>query len=359
MSDSLIYLMRFQTSDPVDQVKNRLKKLFKTAGFDSIVQSGDITAVKIHFGDKGNVTHVSAAYTEPIVRMIKSCGAKPFLTDTTVLYKGARENAVDHLQLAYENGFTFDKVGAPVIIADGIIGKNETEIEINAPLNKTVFLATELVTASSIIVISHATGHLSTGLGATLKNLGMGMASRKGKLAQHSVSKPVISQTKCTVCGTCARWCPVNAITLTEKYAEIDQKICIGCGECLAVCRFGAVRFKWDSSNDQLQKQIAEHALGIVKHKKNRIGYLSFLTNMTKDCDCFTGKQIPIIPDIGVLAGSDPVALDQAAIDLTGQENPDNLARIAYPAIDYSVQLEYGEQIGLGSRQYELIETDF
>jgi uncharacterized Fe-S center protein len=119
------------------------------------------------------------------------------------------------------------------------------------------------------------------------------------------------------------------------------------------------VRFKWDSSNDQLQKQIAEHALGIVKHKKNRIGYLTFLTNMTKDCDCFTGKQKPIIPDIGVLAGSDPVALDQAAIDLTGQENPDNLARTAYPAIDYSVQLEYGEQIGLGSRQYELIETDF
>lgn len=359
MSASQIYLMRFQTSDPVDQIKNRLKKLFKTAGFDTIVQSGDITAIKIHFGDKGNVTHVAAAYTVPIVRMIKACGAKPFLTDTTVLYKGARENAVDHLQLAFENGFTFEKVGAPIIIADGIVGKNETEIEIDAPLNKTVFLATELVTANSIIVISHATGHLNVGLGATLKNLGMGMTSRKGKLVQHSVSKPIINPTKCTVCGACARWCPVHAITLTAEHAKIDQKICIGCGECLAVCRFGAVRFKWDSTNDQLQKQIAEHALGIVRQKENRIGYLTFLTNMTKDCDCFTGKQKPIISDIGVLAGTDPVALDQAVIDLTGQENPDNLAKTAYPAIDYSVQLEYGEMIGLGCRRYELVQTDF
>jgi hypothetical protein len=291
--------------------------------------------------------------------MIESCGAKPFLTDTTVLYKGARENAIDHLNLAYENGFTYENVGAPVIIADGIIGKNEFEVEINAPLNKTVSLATEFITANSIIVITHVTGHLNTGLGATLKNLGMGMASRKGKLVQHSVSKPVISKTKCTTCGVCVRWCPVNAITLTEHYAVIDPKKCIGCGECLAVCRFSAVHFKWDSTTVRLQQQIAEHALGIVRQKKDRIGYLTFLTNMTKNCDCYTGRQTPILPDIGVLAGTDPVAIDQAVIDLTGMENPANLARTAYPDIDYSVQLEYGEKIGLGSRNYKLIETGF
>jgi len=359
MPDSQVHLLRFNRSDPVDQVKNRLKKLFKVAGFDSVVQTGDITAIKIHFGEKGNVTHVPASYTEPVVRMIKSCGARPFLTDTTVLYKSTRENAIDHLQLAYENGFTYEKVGAPVIIADGIIGRNETEIEIDTPLNKTVALATELVSANSIIVITHVTGHMGTGLGATIKNLGMGMASRKGKLAQHSVSKPIINHTKCTVCGTCARWCPANAISLTEKYAVIEHKVCIGCGECLTVCRFNAVRFQWDSTNAQLQQQIAEHALGIVRQKKDRIGYLTFLTNMTKDCDCLTGKQIPIIADIGVLAGTDPVAIDQAVIDLTGQNNLQNLSQMAYPDVDYTVQLEYGEKIGLGRRKYELTETEF
>jgi len=359
MPVSQIHFMRLKADDPVDQVKNRLKKLYKSAGFDTIVQSGDITAIKIHFGEKGNDTHVPAVYTELIVRMIKSCGALPFLTDTTVLYKSRRENAIDHLQLAYENGFAYDKVGAPVIIADGIIGKNEAAIEVNAPLNKTVSLATELVTANSIIVISHVTGHLSIGLGATIKNLGMGMASRKGKLTQHSVSKPIIKSNKCTACGVCVKWCPPNAISMPDKFAVIDQAVCIGCGECLAVCRFGSVRFQWNSTSTHLQQQIAEHALGIVRHKKDRIGYLTFMINMTKDCDCQTGRQMPIMTDIGVLAGTDPVAIDQAVIDLTGQVDSKNVAQRAYPAIDYTVQLEYGEKIGLGNRKYTLIETSF
>jgi len=354
-----IQLMRFKSDEPVDQTKNRLKKLFKSAGLDRVIQAGDITAIKIHFGEKGNVTHVPAAYVEPIVRMIKSCGARTFLTDTTVLYKSVRQNAIDHLQLAYDNGFTYEKVGAPVIIADGIIGRNETEIEVSAPLNKTVSLATELVAANSIITITHVTGHLSTGLGATIKNLGMGMSSRRGKLAQHSVSKPIIKSNKCTACGLCMKWCPANAIEIPDKFAIIDQNICIGCGECLTVCRFDAVHFKWNNSSTRLQQQIAEHALGIVRQKNGRIGYLTFLTNMTKDCDCLPGKQVPIAPDIGVLAGFDPVAIDQAVIDLTNQVNDQNIAQLAHPEIDYSIQLDYGEKIGLGCRKYQLIETEF
>jgi len=353
------YLLRFQHSDPIDRTKNRLKKLFKTAGFDKIIEKNDVTAVKVHFGEPGNISYLSYHYVEPIVRMIKSCGAKPFVTDTNVLYKSRRDNAIDHLAVAAEHGFTTEKLGAPIIIADGILGQNESEIEINAPLNKSVSLATELVSAYSAIVISHATGHLATGLGATIKNLGMGMSSRKGKLTQHSVSKPMISESKCTACGVCAKWCPVDAITVGEDFAVIDDDICIGCGECLAVCRFNAVKFKWDSSSELLQKQIAEHALGIVKQKKGKMGYLTFMINMTKDCDCLAHKPIYVADDIGVLAGTDPVAIDQAVYDLTKEQNGKSLSQIAYPELDANVQLEYGEKIGLGSREYQLVEIDY
>ena len=356
---SSVFLLRFQRSDPLDQTKNRLKKLFKTAGFDNIIEKNDVTAVKVHFGEPGNTSYLPHHYTEPIVRMIKSCGAKPFVTDTNVLYKSRRDNAIDHLAVAAEHGFTAEKIGAPIIIADGILGRNESEIEINAPMNRSIFLATEIVSASSAIVISHATGHLAVGLGATIKNLGMGMASRKGKLIQHSVSKPKISETRCTACGVCAEWCPVDAITVGEDFAVIDENICIGCGECLAVCRFNAVKFKWDSSSELLQQQIAEHALGIVKQKNGKMGYLTFMINMTKDCDCLAHKPVNILEDIGVLAGTDPVAVDQAVYDLTKEQTGKSLSQIAYPALDATTQLEYGEQIGLGCRKYELVEVNY
>jgi len=354
-----VYLLRFHHQDPIDQTKNRIKQLFRHAGFHKIIEKHDITAVKVHFGEPGNTTYVPSHYVEPIVRMIKSCGAKAFVTDTNVLYKSRRDNAIDHLGVAAEHGFTLEKIGAPVIIADGILGRNETDIEINAPLNKTIPLATELVSANSAVVVTHVTGHLSTGLAATIKNLGMGMSSRRGKLTQHSVSKPVISENKCTACGICAEWCPEDAITVAENFAIIDESVCIGCGECLAVCRFGAVKFKWDSSSELLQKQIAEHALGIVRQKKGKMVYFTFLITMTKDCDCGAQKPIALIADIGVLAGTDPVAIDQAVHDLTREKAGKSLPQKAYPAVDATVQLAYGEQIGLGSRNYHLIETDF
>ncbi|MBU1873302.1 DUF362 domain-containing protein [bacterium] len=354
-----VFLLRFQHSDPIDQTKNRLKKLFKTAGFDKIIEKNDVTAVKVHFGEPGNTSYLPHHYVEPIVRMIKSCNAKPFVTDTNVLYKSRRDNAIDHIEVAAEHGFTSEKLGAPIIIADGILGRNESEIEINAPLNKSISLATELVSAHSAIVISHATGHLTTGLGATIKNLGMGMSSRKGKLTQHSVSKPIISESKCTACGVCVNWCPVDAITVGDDFAFINEGICIGCGECLAVCRFNAVKFKWDSSSELLQKQIAEHALGIVKQKNGKMGFLTFMINMTKDCDCLAQKPISLIDDIGVLAGTDPVAIDQAVYDLTKKQTGKSLSQIAFPALNAQIQLEYGEQIGLGSREYRLVETEF
>lgn len=358
MKISNVHLMRFKSSDPIDRTKNHLKILFKKAGLDEIISEHEFVAVKVHVGEKGNVTYNSPQYVEPIVRMIKAKGAKPFLTDTCVLYAGSRDNAIDHLGIAHEHGYTIEKVGAPMIIADGILGKNETEITIDAPINKKVAIAAELVSANSIIVISHVTGHISVGLAATIKNLGMGMASRKGKLAEHSISKPIISQNKCTTCGICAKWCPAYAITVGEQFAVINESICIGCGECLTVCRFKAVKFRWDSTSEELQKQIVEHALGIIKQKNGKIGYLTFLIKMTRDCDCLNGKPEILLDDIGVLAGKDPVAIDQAVIDLTIQQSEHSIAELAYPEIESDIQLKYAEQLGLGTRKYRLIEEN-
>lgn len=359
MPDNNIYLMKFKRSNHDDQVKSRLKKLFHRAGFDRLIEKNDITAIKVHFGEKGNTNHVPAIYIEPLIRIIKSLGAKPFVTDTNVLYKSQRDNAIDHIKLAYEHGFSLDTIGAPIVIADGISGRNDIEIRIDAPINKVVSLASDIVAADSLIVITHVTGHLNTGLAATLKNLGMGMASRKGKLTQHSVSKPTISPNKCTVCGVCAEWCPEYAITLEEEFARIDEKLCTGCGECLAVCRYNAVKFKWDSSSSELQKQIAEHALGIVKQKRGKIGYFTFLITMTKDCDCMAQKPNFLIDDIGVLAGTDPIAIDQAVLDLTKNEGKKDIATLSYPSIDATIQIAYGEEIGLGFRRYNLIEEKY
>lgn len=355
MDTSKLFLYRFNTDEDLTIIQQNLKILFNRAGFDKIIKKHDITAVKTHFGERGVSSFVSPKYIEPVITRIKDSDAKPFLSDTNVLYKSERDNAIDHLNLAYEHGFTFENTGAPLIIADGINGINEKEIEINAPMNKVVNIAKEYLTANSIIVVTHATGHLGTGMGATIKNLGMGMSSRKGKLVQHSVSHPQIAESKCVKCGTCLKWCPADAIEMREESAFIIDERCIGCGECLAVCRPDAVKFKWDSGSILLQKQITEHALGIVKEKQGRMGYFTFMINMTKDCDCIAQPAKFILNDIGVIAGTDPVAIDQAVWDLTLQ-NGKNLNQHAYPNVDGEEQLRYGKQIGLGSRKYEIEE---
>ena len=355
---SKVYIYRFSTDTQLNKIQKNIKILVDKIGLDGIVNKHDLSAIKLHIGEKGLQTYVNPDWVEPVVRKIKALGARPFLTDTNVLYKSERDNAISHLHLAKEHGFTISRTGAPMIIADGIAGKNETDIEINAPLNEKVALATELVNANSSIVITHVTGHVGVGFGATIKNMGMGMASRKGKLVQHSVSKPKINRNKCTGCEVCYQWCPVDAISMPEGLAKIDEAKCIGCGECLAVCRFDAVKFQWDSSTELLQKQIVEHAYGIVKNKGNNIGYLSFMVNMTKDCDCMAQEPHKIIDDIGVIAGNDPVALDQAALDLTQKEGGKNISNTAYPNINSSTLIDYAEKIGLGSRKYDLVEID-
>lgn len=334
----------------------RLSELFDKAGFKDCINRNDFSVIKIHFGEDGIKTYIPSDMVKPIIESIKKCEARPFLTDTCVLYKARRDNAVEHLLVASEHGYSIHKLGIPVIIGDGLLGNEEGEIKIQADIFNSVNIASIVFEANSMIVVSHVTGHMGTGMGATLKNIGMGLASRKGKLRQHSGMNPTIKQKKCTGCGVCIEWCPEEAITLNNKKAFIDSEKCIGCGECLAVCNFNAVGFSWHFEGVELQKRMVEHALGVIKIKSGRIGFINYLINITKDCDCMATSQKPIINDIGFLASKDPVALDNATLDFISEKAGKNIGELSYPGIDVKAQIKHGEKIGLGSSEYKLIE---
>jgi len=353
-----VYFVRVKNKDNTQIVINKIASLFERADIGGCVGENDLVAIKIHFGEKGNTTHIAPEFVRPVVEGIKKKKGKPFLTDTNVLYRSERNDAVTHLHLAQEHGFTIENTGAPVVIADGLLGSGEGEVPIHGKLFDKVSLAKIALESNAIIAMTHVTGHLSTGLGGAIKNLGMGFASRKGKLRQHAGMNPNISEQYCTGCGVCIRWCPADAISMNNKTAVIDDQKCIGCGECIAVCRFDAVKHDWNVNSTELQKRIAEHALGVVSQKPGKVGYFNFLTSITKDCDCFDIDQRPLMPDIGILAGKDPVAIDAASLDLFQKNNRKNLklTDMSYPKIDARIQIRHGESIGLGRSEYQLIE---
>jgi len=238
-------------------------------------------------------------------------------------------------------------------MADGLYGDEETEVDIPGKIYRTVKIASGVVKAASLVVVSHFTGHLGTGFGCALKNLGMGCSSRRGKMAQHSTAKPKIKVKDCTRCGLCVQWCPASAITMEEKSAVIDKAKCIGCGQCLAVCRFDAVAYNWGATYEVLQKKVVEHAMGVAIGKKGKMLCLNFLTRITKDCDCMKEFEL-VAPDIGVLVSADPVAADAASIDLVEEKLGKKLADVAYD-IPYRVQIDYARELGFGSPDYELV----
>ena len=340
-----------------EQLARDIGTLLVKSGLDALSDTNDLVAVKMHFGEKGNTTHISPHLVRPVIEKIKERGGKPFLTDTCVLYRSERDNAVDHILTAHDHGFTIQNLGAPVIIADGLRGDSERDVSIPGELFQKVSVATTALEANALFVLSHVTGHMSTGMGGVIKNLGMGFASRKGKLRQHSKTKPAIIPKYCTGCKSCIEWCPAEAISMVGEVANIDSSVCIGCGECLTVCRFSAVKYDWKIGGTDLQKRMAEHALGIVHHKRGKIGYLNYILSVTKDCDCFGTVQTPMIPDIGILASKDPVALDAATLDLIKRVQNRTLMEMSYPRTDPWIQIRHGAKIGLGSDDYRIIEV--
>ena len=356
---SKVFFIKAGGGDSEDVISDKACELFEKGGFASCFKAGDFTAVKIHVGEPPNNTYVGPACIKGLVEELVGLKTKPFVTDTSTLYTGRRHNAIDHSILASEHGFDVAGLGVPFIAPDGLFGTAETAVEINGQLNKEVFIASDLVRCQSILSIAHFTGHPATCAAATIKTLGMGFSSRKGKMRQHSVLKPVVNE-RCTRCGECYEYCPVDAITVDDIKAHIDQDKCIGCAECLAVCRFGAVQFDWGAQNQMLHKNIAEHALGVIKGKEDRSAFFNFIISVTDGCDCFSRADMSnIVDDIGIVASTDPVAVDKASIDLVQNKAGKTIAELlSNENLDSRYQLEHGRHIGLGSTDYELIELD-
>jgi uncharacterized protein len=351
---SKVHLVPLDRDAPSDEIDEKVESLWRGADLASCIKPKDLVAIKLHVGEPGRPTFVSPAIVTALVRLVKEAGGRPFLTDTAVLYRSPRDNGVGHALVAAEHGFGLETVGAPFVPADGVTGADGIEVQVDGKHFERVDIASAIAHADSILILSHATGHLGTGFGGTLKNLGMGCSTRKAKLQQHHGQHPNIDPIVCDACGTCVDWCPADAIEVNE-HAVIDEGTCIGCGECVAACREGAVRFGWAIMGRELQERIVEHAAGVARGKPGRIGYVTVATNITKDCDCLGIEQEPLLDDIGILASLDPVALDQAVHDLVRERAGRTLEDLSYPDRDGTVQMTYAETLGLGSCSVDLV----
>ncbi|NLT95562.1 MAG: DUF362 domain-containing protein [Clostridia bacterium] len=352
---SKVWFAPLSTEQETNIISNKVMALYHAAGFDRIFKPNEFTAVKIHFGEKNNTGYIKPQWIKPLLEQIKIHGSKVFLTDTNTLYRGQRLNSVDHLLQAHKHGFSIDNLGVPIIIADGLLSKNFSEVPIEGKHFSSVKIANDILHAHSLVVLSHLTGHILSGMGAAIKNLAMGCASRSGKQMQHADVKPEVSSKKCISCGLCIKWCPVEAIQFYDGTARIDGEKCYGCGECIATCRNQAINYSMSSTSVALQEKMAEYALGAIKDKKDKVCFFNFLTHISKECDCIGIAQEKIVSDIGILASYDPVALDQASIDLLNEKAGHDILTNLWPENDYNVQLTHAEEIGLGTKEYELI----
>ena len=356
---STVYLIRASRDEGDEAISEKARTLFKAGGFADCFKENDLTAVKVHVGEDGNTTYITAPCIKGLADELLGLKTKPFVTDTTTLYAGRRHNAVDHAALAAEHGFSLEGLGIPFIPPDGLSGTSAEAVQVNGEINKEVFVAHGIARCQSILSVAHFTGHVAAGLGATLKTMGMGCASKHGKMAQHAALTLEISA-DCTSCGVCSEYCPADAITLDDVQAHIDQDKCIGCAECMAMCRSGAVRCNWGQETEVMQKSVAEHALGALNGKEGRAVFFNFVISVTKDCDCFDTPNMPrIVDDIGILASTDPVAVDAAALDLVENKAARKLAELmGNSKLDPRCQIRHAENVGLGSSTYELVEVD-
>ncbi len=353
----------------------KLQKLIRRAGIGTIDMNNKLVAIKIHFGEPGNLSYLRPNYAKAVADVIKELGGKPFLTDCNTLYVGRRKNALDHIEAAYENGFTPFSTGCQVIIADGLKGTDDVEVPVvGGELVKTAKIGRAVMDADVFITLTHFKGHEATGFGGCLKNIGMGCGSRAGKMEQHNSGKPDVNQSKCVGCRTCARNCAHGAISFGEdRKASIDHNKCVGCGRCLGACNFDAIYNSNSSANDDLNRKIAEYSKAVVDGRP--AFHISLVMDISPYCDCHAENDAPILPDIGMFASFDPVALDQACADACNKmpalpnsrlddfmheegfhDHHDHFIN-SMPDTDWRTCLEHAEKIGLGSREYELIKV--
>lgn len=372
MADSLVYFTDFRTTGGIS-IPHKLQKLARAAGIEQIDFQGKFVAIKLHFGEPGNLGFLRPNYARALVDLVRDLGGKPFLTDCNTLYPGQRKNALEHLEAAWENGFTPLTVGCPIIIGDGLKGTDEAVVPLpQGEYIKEAYIGQAVMDADIIISLSHFKGHEATGFGGAIKNIGMGCASRAGKMVQHKGGKPSVKRKRCHKCRLCLRQCAHNAISFdAEGIAAIDENKCVGCGRCIGGCNFDAIANFNDSANHDLNCKMAEYTLATLQ------GRPQFHINVVRDispfCDCYAHNDAPILPDVGMFAAFDPLALDQACVDACLQQQPlsgsllsermsdsgfcdhhDHFLNVT-PESEWRSCLEHAEKIGLGSRSYRLV----
>ena len=354
---------------------DKLKKLIRRAGIGEIDFDHKLVAIKMHFGEPGNLAFLRPNYAKAVADVVKELGGIPFLTDCNTLYPGRRKNALEHLDAAYENGFTPLSTGCQVIIGDGLRGNDDVEVPVaGAEYIQTAKIGKAIMEADVVISLSHFKGHEQTGFGGAIKNLGMGCGSRRGKMEQHAQGKPKVKASRCVGCRKCATQCAHDAIAFDDEgKASINWNKCVGCGRCIAVCNTDAIHPGSDAAMEELGCRMAEYAKAVVDGRPQF--HISLVIDVSPYCDCHGENDVPILPDVGMFASADPVALDQACADACLRQQPipgshldEQLRREGFcdhhdpfinsmPDTDWRVCLAHCEKIGVGSRTYELIEV--
>ena len=364
---SKVYFADFRAPTFRENLPQKLSRLIMTAGIGEIDMEGKYVAIKIHFGEPGNLAYLRPNWAKAVVDVVKSLGGKPYLTDCNTLYVGGRKNALDHIESAYVNGFSPFSTGCHILIGDGLKGSDEALVPVEGgEYVSEAKIGRAIMDADIFISLTHFKGHEQAGMGGTLKNIGMGCGSRAGKMEMHSSGKPFVKTKKCIGCGNCAKICAHDAPVIVDRKASIDMDKCVGCGRCLALCPVDAIRAANDAAPAILNKKIAEYTKAVVDGRP--CFHISLVRDVSPNCDCHSEYDAPIVPDVGSFASFDPVALDQACADAVNAQpvnpiscmkdasaDPDHF-RAAHPDTEWQVCLDHAVKLGLGSRDYELIK---
>ena len=373
MEKSKVYYTDFRTKLG-EGLPTKLKRLIKKAGIEELDMDQKFVAIKMHFGELGNLSFLRPNYAKAVADVVKELGGMPFLTDCNTLYPGSRKNALEHLQCAWENGFTPLTVGCPVIIGDGLKGTDDIEVPVNGgEYIQNARIGRAIMDAVVFISLTHFKGHEMTGFGGTIKNIGMGCGSRAGKKDQHSNGKPNINPDICRGCRRCQKECANNGLEFHEdtKKMTVNADNCVGCGRCLGACTFDAIEFVNDAATKELNCRMAEYTKAVIDGRPNF--HISLVVDVSPNCDCHAENDAPILPNIGMFASFDPLALDQACVDaclkcdpLPNSQLSDRMRSEDFcdhhdhfenttPDSEYKTCLDHAAKIGLGNRDYELI----
>lgn len=368
MSISKVYFTSMHTHLN-EGLPTKLQRLIRAAGIERINFKDCYAAIKLHFGEPGNLAFLRPNYAAAVAQVVRELGGKPFLTDCNTLYVGGRKNALDHLESAYKNGFTPYTTGCHIIIADGLKGTDEAYIPVSGgEYIKEAKIGHAVADADIIISLNHFKGHEVAGMGGALKNIGMGCGSRAGKMEMHSAGTPYIEQKLCIGCGRCHNICAHDAAVIKNKKATIDTDKCVGCGRCIGVCPTDAAQSRFDEAFDVMNKKVAEYAKAVIDGKPHF--HISLVIDVSPNCDCHAENDVPIVPDIGMFASFDPVALDTACADAVNRQpvmrgsvidnSPDDAhsdrLTTASPGTNWRACTDHAEKIGIGSTKYELVE---